>query len=328
MFKRFHRLRRTENLRELIKEREINLSNLVMPYFICEGNQKKEKINNMPNIYRYSIDNLVEVVKKGYNEYNIRTILLFGVPAKKYKREEIKSEKFFKNNLVTKAIKKIKEELKEIVVIADVCLCSYSEEGHCGIIIDGKIDNDETIKILSEIATKYAEAGADIIAPSAMMDGQVKIIREYLDKSNYKETAIMSYSAKFASNFYTLFREAADSSPKFGNRKSYQLDYRNINEAMREIEADIDEGADIIMIKPALSYLDVISKAKEKFNIPIAAYNVSGEYAMIKAAGEKGYIDEKEVVIEIINSIKRAGADIIITYWANEIGKWLNSKSK
>lgn len=325
--RRFHRLRKTETLRNLVSETTLSINNLVMPYFVCEGRNRKIPIKSMPGIFRFSPDLLIEEIKKTYYEFGVSSFLLFGVPEKN-KNEMINSNAFSEDGLIQKSVKNLKKELPEIVLITDVCLCSYKEDGHCGILRNNnEIDNDATLEVLAKIALSHAKSGADIVAPSAMMDGQVKAIRDELDKNNFKETAIMAYSAKFASNFYGPFREAADSAPKFGNRKSYQLDYRNSNEALREIESDINEGADIVMVKPALAYLDIILKAKQEFKIPVAAYNVSGEYSIIKAAAEKGYIDEKEGVIEILTAIKRAGADIIITYWAKDISKWLLNKN-
>ncbi|MCX7910708.1 MAG: porphobilinogen synthase [Endomicrobia bacterium] len=321
---RLKRLRRKESLRNLFRETNLDIYDLVMPYFVVDGKNQKQEINSMPGIFRYSIDNLVRDIEQIYTK-GIQAVILFGVPKIK---DKTASEAYKKEGIVQKAIRKIKKEIPEVVVIADVCLCSYTLTGHCGIIKNKnsktyEIDNDDTLIILSKIALSYAEAGADIVAPSAMMDGQVLSIRETLDKNGFYDVAIMSYSAKYASNFYSPFREAAGSFPKFGDRKTYQLDYHNIKEALREIETDIKEGADIVMIKPALSYLDVIRKAKESFNVPVAAYSVSGEYSMVKAASQNGWIDEKNVVLEILSSIKRAGADIIITYWAKDIVEWI-----
>lgn len=339
---RLRRFRRTETLRKLFSETNVFISDLVAPYFVVEGKNVKQPISSMPGVYRYSVDNLVNEVAKIY-DLGILAILLFGVPQKNSKfkvqrlAKQFDSSVYSKDGIVQKAIRAIKKEIPEIVVVTDVCLCSYTYHGHCGIVksVDSKkkknlnyqpeIDNDATLEILSKVALSHAEAGADIVAPSAMMDGQVKAIRETLDKNGFKDVAIMSYSAKYASNFYGPFREAAGSSPKFGDRKSYQMDYHNLKEALREVEQDINEGADIVMVKPALSYLDVIHAVKEKFNIPVAAYNVSGEYSMVKAAAEKGWINEKEVVLEILTSIKRSGADIIITYWAKDVAKWIKS---
>jgi porphobilinogen synthase len=255
-------------------------------------------------------------------DLGIRAILLFGIP--EYK-DEIGSYAYNENGVVQNAIKMIKDKFPEITIITDVCLCSYTTHGHCGTVKDGKVLNDETLEILSKIAISHAKAGADIVAPSAMMDHQVRAIRKALDDEGYIDVGIMSYSAKFFSSFYGPFRQAADSSPKFGNRSTYQMDYANAREAIIEVEMDIMEGADIVMVKPALSYLDIIYAISKKFNVPIAAYNVSGEYAMVKSAVEKGWINEKDIVIEILTSIKRAGANIIITYFAKEVSKWIRN---
>ena len=341
-FFRLRRLRKNENLRKLFSETKLCVSDFVMPYFVVEGKDVKQPINSMPGISRFSVDNLLKEVNEIYKN-GIVAILLFGVPQKK---DEVGSEAYSENGIVQKAIRAIKNKLPEIIVITDVCLCSYTSHGHCGIVKEspqstvhslqkknktyglrtmdhGQINNDATLEIISKIALSHAQAGADIVAPSAMMDGQVKSIRDILDENGFKDVAIMSYSAKYASNFYGPFREAADSSPKFGDRKSYQMNYCNIKEALREVEQDIKEGADIVMVKPALAYLDVIRAVKENFNIPVAAYNVSGEYSMVKAVAEKGWLDEKNLVLEILTSIKRAGADIIITYWAKQVVKWI-----
>lgn len=318
---RLKRLRKTESMRELFSEINISVSDFVMPYFVVSGENVKQPIESMPGIFRFSIDNLVKEIKEIYN-LGIKAILLFGIPERK---DNSGKNAYDRNGIVQNAIKIIKKEIPEIVVITDVCLCSYTEHGHCGILdsVNGYIDNDLTLEVLSKIALSHAQSGADIVAPSAMTDFQVKAIRKILDENDFEDIAIMSYSAKYASNFYVPFREAADCLPKFGDRKSYQIDYSNSREALREVEQDIKEGADIVMVKPALAYLDIIRAVKENFNIPLAAYNVSGEYSMIKAAAEKGWIDEKKSVFEILTSIKRAGADIIITYWAKEISKWL-----
>jgi len=340
---RLRRLRNTENLRRMFSETKISVSEFVMPYFVVDGRDIKQPIKSMPGIYRFSADKIIEEVKE-IHKLGIPAVLLFGVPNKK---DEIGSYAYIKNGIVQKAIMAIKKEIPDIVVITDVCLCSYTSHGHCGILkrnsklvisnsqitnyklrtTNYEIDNDATLEVLAKIALSYAEAGADIVAPSAMMDGQVRAIRDLLDKNGFKDVAIMSYSAKYASSFYGPFREAADSSPKFGDRKSYQMNFSNVKEALREVEQDINEGVDIVMVKPTLSYLDVIRVVKENFNIPLAAYNVSGEYSMVKSAAEKGWLDEKQVVLEILTSIKRAGADIIISYWAKEVAKWLKENS-
>lgn len=339
---RLRRLRKTENLRLMFAETEpFRLTDLIMPYFVIEGKNIKQQIELMPGTFRFSIDKLLKEVKETYN-LGIPAVLIFGIPNKK---DEFARQAYEKDGIVQKAIKEIKNKIPEIVVITDVCLCSYTIHGHCGILKSVNktltrspayslnhyiIDNDVTLDILAKIALSHAEAGADIVAPSAMMDGQVKAIRGALDNAGYEDIAIMSYSAKFASNFYGPFREAAESSPKFGNRKTYQMDFHNLKEALREVEQDIEEGADIVMVKPALAYLDVIRAVKEKFNIPLTAFNVSGEYTMLKAYCKQlnkaeQLKTEKNLVIEILTAIKRAGADIIITYWAKEVAKCLKA---
>jgi len=317
--RRPRRLRAKDSIRKLVRETKLSVENLVYPIFVVPYQEAKEPIDSMSGQFRLGYKNLLEEVKE-INDLGINAILLFGIP--EYK-DEIGSYAYSENGVVQNSIKMIKDKFPEITIITDVCLCSYTTHGHCGIVKDGKVLNDETLEILSKIAISHAKAGADIVAPSAMMDHQVKAIREALDNEGYIDVGIMSYSAKFFSSFYGPFRQAADSAPKFGNRATYQMDYSNIREAIIEVEMDIIEGADIVMIKPALSYLDVIYVISKKFNVPIAAYNVSGEYAMVKAASEKGWINEKDIVIEILTSIKRAGANIIITYFAKEVSKWI-----
>lgn len=315
---RLSRLRKNSVTRDWISETLLRPKDLILPYFVVEGKGIARPVKSLLGISHLSVDKLLKDIadarKKG-----IKAILLFGIPEKKDKSG---SEAYKKNGIVQKTTKAIKKEFKDIIVITDVCLCGYTTHGHCGILNGKGVDNDSTLKILSKIALSYATSGADLVAPSAMMDGQVRAIRETLDKNGFKNTGILSYSAKYASNFYRPFREALDSRPQFGNRKTYQMDFRNKLQALREIGQDIKEGADIVMIKPALSYLDIIYQAKEKFNTPIAAYNVSGEYAMVKAYSQRQGV-EKELALEILTSIKRAGADFIITYWAKEVAKWL-----
>ena len=314
---RLRRLRLNQNIHDLIKETEITINDFVYPMFIIPGKSRSEEIESMPGIFRHSIDNALKEISE-IVELGIKAILLFGIPEKK---DNIATGAYSKKGIIQNAVKSIKKEFKDLIVITDLCLCEYTDHGHCGVIHDGYVDNDETLELLSLTALSHAEAGADIIAPSDMMDGRVSIIREVLDDNNFENTMIMSYSAKYASAFYGPFRDAAKSAPQFGDRKSYQMDPPNIREALREIEQDIEEGADIVMIKPALSYLDVISAAREEFNHPIAAYSVSGEYSMVKAASKMGWIDEERIVYEMLTSIKRAGADIIITYFAKQIAK-------
>jgi porphobilinogen synthase len=271
----------------------------------------------MPGIFRQSVDNAIDEVKEA-RKLGIKAILLFGIPEKK---DEFGSEGYDDNGVIQRALRNIRENVEDILLITDVCMCEYTSQGHCGIIKDGEVANDETLEYLAKIALSHAKAGADIIAPSDMMDGRVGVIREALDEEGFENVAIMSYSAKYASAFYGPFREAAESTPQFGNRRGYQMDPPNVREALREIALDIEEGADIVMVKPALSYLDVIRAAREEFDHPLAAYSVSGEYSMIKAAGRLGWIDETPVMMEVLTGIKRAGADIIITYFAKEAAK-------
>ncbi|MDP9749821.1 MAG: porphobilinogen synthase [Thermoanaerobacter sp.] len=319
LVKRPRRLRMNSILREMIRETSLDVSDLIYPLFVVPGDNIKEEIDSMPGIYHFSIDLLVEEVKE-VRDLGIPAILLFGVPSYK---DELGSEAYSEEGIVQKAVREIKEKVPEIVVITDVCMCGYTTHGHCGIVENGQVLNDKTVDYIAKIALSHVEAGADMVAPSDMMDGRVAAIRKLLDSKGFVNTPIMAYSAKYASSFYGPFREAADSFPQFGDRKSYQMDYGNSNEALREIALDIEEGADIVMVKPALSYLDIIRRVKDNFNIPIAAYNVSGEYSMVKAAAKMGWIDEKSVVLEILTSIKRAGADMIITYFAKDVAKWL-----
>lgn len=319
LVKRPRRLRMNSILRDMIRETSLDVGDLIYPLFVVPGDNIKEEIDSMPGVYHFSIDLLIEEVKE-VRDVGIPAILLFGVPSYK---DELGSEAYSEEGIVQKAVREIKEKVPEIVVITDVCMCGYTIHGHCGIVENGQVLNDKTVDYIAKIALSHVEAGADIVAPSDMMDGRVAAIRKLLDSKGFVNTPIMAYSAKYASSFYGPFREAANSSPQFGDRKSYQMDYGNSNEALREIALDIEEGADIVMVKPALSYLDIIRRVKDNFNIPIAAYNVSGEYSMVKAAAKMGWIDEKSVVLEILTSIKRAGADIVITYFAKDVAKWL-----
>jgi len=312
--------RKSKAIRDLVSETRISVKDLIFPYFVVEGSNVRQEIKSMPGVFRLSVDNFLKDAKET-RKLGINMLLLFGLPQKKDIRG---SESYSKDGVVQKALRAIKKGTEDITVITDVCLCGYTSHGHCGIVRDKKIDNDVSIKVLVKIALSHAEAGADFVAPSAMMDGQVKAIRQALDKKGFKDTRILAYSAKYASNFYGPFRDALDSTPQFGDRKTYQMDFRNSDEALREIEQDIDEGADIVMVKPALAYLDIIYKAKQKFNVPIAAYNVSGEYSMIKKVSEGDKIKERDLVLETLTSIKRAGADLIITYFGKEITKWLD----
>lgn len=319
MIKRGRRLRVNEATRALVRENSLSSDDFIYPIFVVEGENIKNEISSLPGNYHYSIDRLEEVVKE-VKEAKVRGLMLFGIPEHK---DACGSEAYNEEGIVQKAIRKIKELDKDILVITDVCMCEYTDHGHCGIIHGTDVDNDETIEYLGKIALSHVEAGADMVAPSDMMDGRIGKIREVLDKNNFKHIPIMAYSAKYCSAFYGPFREAANSAPQFGDRKTYQMDPANLREAIREMEQDIEEGADIIMVKPALSYLDVIRKARDNFDYPIAAYNVSGEYAMVKAGAKMGWIDEKKIALEMLLSMKRAGADIIITYYSLEAAKWL-----
>lgn len=312
-------------------ETYVNPSQLIMPFFVKEGLEGKEAITAMPGQYRFSIGGLVSEVRE-LLELGVRSVLLFGIPLRK---DEYGTSDYDPQGVVQRTIRELRREFSDqIVIMADVCMCEYTTHGHCGIIKRVErgahagelyVDNDETLRVLAKVALSYADAGVDVVAPSAMMDGQVKAIREALDDAGYREVAIMGYSAKYASALYGPFREAAGSAPQFGDRRSYQMDPRNVREALREIELDIKEGADIVMVKPALWYLDVIRVAKERFNVPIAAYNVSGEYTMIKVAAQNNLINEKIAVWEALTAIKRAGADIIITYFAKDYARWLKN---
>ena len=317
---RLRRLRRNAKVRELLQEVRLSASDLICPVFVQEGLQKPENINSMPGIMRLPLEQVPTEVKE-VRSLGIPAVIVFGIPSKK---DEHGTSAFDENGIVQRAVSLIRKEVgDQLAIVTDVCLCQYTTQGHCGLVNDGTIDNDGSLETLAKIAVSHARAGADIVAPSAMMDGQVKAIREELDSNGFKDVAVMSYSAKHASPLYTPFRDAAHSAPKFGDRKSYQLSYTNPNEAIREIELDINEGADIVMVKPAIAYLDLIYIAKQMFNVPVAAYSVSGEYALVKAAGKQGWIDEDAVILELLTSIKRAGADIIITYFAKQAAKLL-----
>ncbi|RMD57590.1 MAG: porphobilinogen synthase [Nitrospirae bacterium] len=316
---RCRRLRSSEVIRSMVRETQLSLSDLIYPVFIRYGENIKEEIPSMPGCYHFSVDRIVEHIREVYN-LGIRSILLFGIPEHK---DEVASGAYDEDGVVQQAVRKLKDNIQELFIITDVCLCEYMEHGHCGIVKNGKVLNDPTLELLSKTALSHVRAGANMVAPSDMMDGRIRAIRNTLDENGYEEIPIMSYSAKYASAFYGPFREAAESAPKFGDRRSYQMDPPNRREALKETALDIEEGADIVMVKPALCYLDVISDIREAFNVPIAAYNVSGEYAMVKAASNRGWIDEKRIMMEMLTSIKRAGADIIITYFAPEVAKEL-----
>ena len=317
---RARRLRKNENFRRLIRETTLNVNDLVYPLFAVSGKNFKKPISSMPGQFQLSVDNIAKEAQKAC-DLRIPAVLLFGIPAKK---DAMATGAFAKDGIVQQAVKRIKNEVPDILVITDVCLCEYTSHGHCGILEKDGAQNDETLEVLAETALSQVRAGADMVAPSAMMDGQVAAIREALDENAFEGVPIMAYSAKYASSFYGPFREAAESAPQFGDRKSYQMDPANADEAIREISLDVNEGADIIMVKPALAYLDIICRAKQEFDLPLAAYNVSGEYSMIKAAAQLGWLDEEKAMLEALTSIKRAGADIVITYFALQVAKILS----
>ena len=317
---RARRLRKNENFRRLIRETKLSIDDLVYPLFAVTGKSVKKPITSMPGQFQLSVDYIAKEAQKAH-ELGIPAVLLFGIPAKK---DEMATGAFAKDGIVQQAVKRIKNEVPDILVITDVCLCEYTSHGHCGMLEKDNVQNDETLEVLAETALSQVRAGADMVAPSAMMDGQVAAIREALDENAFENIPIMAYAAKYASSFYGPFREAAESAPQFGDRKAYQMDPANADEAIREISLDVGECADVIMVKPALAYLDIICRAKQEFDLPIAAYNVSGEYSMIKAAAQLGWLDEEKAMIESLTAIKRAGADIIITYFALQMAKLLN----
>ncbi len=313
------RLRRTPTIRRMVRETYIRADDLIYPLFVKHGKGERESIPSMVGHYRLSVDELVketaEVLSLG-----IPGVILFGLPKKK---DELGSEAYARDGIVQQAVAAVKDKVPELVILTDVCLCEYTDHGHCGIIKDGLVDNDATLEILSRIALSHAEAGADFVAPSDMMDGRIRAIRDALDRDGFKDTGILAYAVKYASSFYGPFREAADCTPQFGDRAGYQMDPANAREALKEASIDVEEGADIIMIKPALPYLDIIHQVRTRINLPVAAYNVSGEYAMVKAADQRGWIEGKKVMMEMLLSIKRAGADLILTYFAKEVAELL-----
>ena len=317
---RARRLRKNENFRRLIRETSLSVDDLVYPLFAVSGKSVKKPITSMPGQFQLSVDYIAKEAQKAH-ELGIPAVLLFGISAKK---DEMATGAFAKDGIVQQAVARIKNEVPDILVITDVCLCEYTSHGHCGMLEKGDVQNDTSLAVLAETAVSQAHAGADMVAPSAMMDGQVAAIREALDENSFEDTPIMAYSAKYSSSFYGPFREAAESAPKSGDRKAYQMDPANSDEAIREIGLDVGEGADIIMVKPALAYLDIIYRARQEFDLPLAAYNVSGEYSMIKAAAQLGWLDEEKAMVESLTAIKRAGADIIITYFAPQMAKLLN----
>ncbi len=320
---RLRRLRESPVLRSMAQETRLSVKDFIYPIFVTHGRDVRNPIDPMPGMYQLSLDHLISEVGE-VAELGIPAVLLFGIPAEK---DDLGTEAYEPGGIIQEAIRVIKQTVPDLMVITDVCLCEYTNHGHCGVIENGKVDNDSTIELLAKMAVCQADAGADMVGPSAMMDGQVGAIRDALDAHGLRDTPIMSYSAKYASAFYGPFRVAAGSTPEFGDRAGYQMDPANVRMALREIEQDIEEGADIVMVKPAMSYLDVVSAAKQAFGYPVAAYNVSGEYAMVKAASENEWLDGRRVTMEILTSIKRAGADVIISYHAKEIARWLAGES-
>lgn len=323
-FKRFRRLRYNPLIRDMVRETELLKTDLIYPLFVVPGKKVNNPVKSMPGVSQLSVDTLVEECKK-VRDLGIPAVILFGIPEHK---DEQGSEAYDPNGIVQQTIRAIKKDVKELVVITDVCMCEYTSHGHCGLLDGEEILNDETLTLLAKEAVSHVEAGADMVAPSDMMDGRVYAIRKALDYKGFTKIPIMSYAAKYASGYYGPFRDAAESTPAFGDRKSHQMDIGNINEALREVEADIEEGVDIVMVKPAGPYLDVIRKVKERFEMPTAAYQVSGEYAMIKAAGQNGWIDEERVMLESLTAIKRAGADMFLTYFAKDVAKWIDKNRK
>ena len=316
---RLRRLRRGQPLRRMVQEARLHVEEFVYPVFVVPGHGQRQPIESMPGICRFSADTLVEEAAEA-RDLGIPALILFGLPSHK---DEMGSEAYHPEGVTQKAIRALKQAMPELLVMVDVCLCEYTSHGHCGVVVDGEVDNDRSLELLSATALSLAQAGADVVAPSAMMDGQVAAIRQRLDEEGLTSTPIMAYASKYASCFYGPFREAADSTPGFGDRRSYQMDPANAREALREVELDAAEGADILMVKPALPYLDIISRVRAAFNHPLAAYNVSGEYSMVKAAAQRGWLEERRAVTEVLTAIKRAGADILITYHAKEVARWL-----
>ena len=323
LVQRPRRLRRLPALRNLVRETNLTAHDFILPLFVSDKIDKRRAIASMPGIFQFTVDEVVDQAGAA-EDAGLQAVLLFGIPDKK---DEQASGAYAENGVIQKALRKIKKKCPQLVTITDVCLCEYMSHGHCGVTrIDGEhfhVLNDDSVELLAKTALSHAQAGADMVAPSDMMDGRIAAIRETLDASGFSDTGIMSYAAKFASVFYGPFRDAAESPPQFGDRRTYQMDTANADEALREVALDVDEGADIIMIKPALPYLDILWRARERFGKPTAVYHVSGEFAMVKAAAEKGVFDERAAVLEIMTSLKRAGADIIVTYWAKELANWL-----
>ena len=315
------RLRRSEILRSLVRETRLSTAGFVYPMFVCPGSKVRQEVSSMPGVYQQSVDQIVEECRE-VEGLAISSVILFGLPETKDAKG---ASSLASTGVVQRAVEGIKKAKLNLLVITDVCLCEYTDHGHCGVIENGEIANDATLSILAEQALSHARAGADIVAPSDMMDGRVAAVRKKLDENFFSDTAILSYAAKYCSAFYGPFREAAQSAPQFGDRRSYQMDPANVHEALKEVALDLEEGADMVMVKPALPYLDVIRAVRERFDVPVGAYNVSGEYAMVKAAAQKGWLDEKRVVLEVLTGIERAGANIILTYHAKDAAKWLKS---
>jgi porphobilinogen synthase len=313
------RLRRSEALRGLVRETRLTIGGLIYPMFVCPGTKVRKEVSSMPGVHQQSADQIVEECRE-LEALGIPGVILFGLPDAKDARGTISTSA---HGVVQRAIEAIRKASLKLLVVTDVCLCEYTDHGHCGVIENGEVSNDATLPILAAQALSHARAGADIVAPSDMMDGRVEAIRESLDEHKFNDVAILAYAAKYCSGFYGPFREAADSAPQFGDRRSYQMDPANAREALKEVALDLDEGADMVMVKPALPYLDVIRRVRDAFDVPVGAYNVSGEYAMVKAAAEKGWLDERRVVLEILTGIQRAGADIILTYHAKDAARWL-----
>lgn len=318
-FDRHRRLRKSATMRNLVRENHIRMEDLIYPLFVVEGTDIKNEISSMPGVYQFSLDRLAEEMKE-ISEAGIQSVLMFGIPDHK---DACGTEAYNDEAITQLAIRQIKEAYPEMIVIADTCLCEYTDHGHCGVLHEGEVENDETLKLLGMTAVSQAKAGADIIAPSNMMDGFVVAIREALDEAGYQHIPIMSYAVKYASSFYGPFREAAQSTPQFGDRKSYQMDASNAREGLREAASDVKEGADFLIVKPGLAFMDMVLRLRENFNLPIVAYNVSAEYSMVKAAAQNGWIDEERIVMETLVGFKRAGADLIITYHAKDVAKWL-----
>jgi len=322
--KRLRRLRYNPLIRDMVRETELSKNDFIYPLFVVPGNNIKREVKSMPGVYQHSIDNLVKECKE-VASLGIPAVIFFGIPSHK---DEKGSEAYDPEGIIQKAVSAVKSEVKNLLVITDVCMCEYTSHGHCGLLKGEEILNDETVELLAKGALTHAMAGADIIAPSDMMDGRVAAIRKILDENGFQKVPVMSYAAKYASGYYGPFRDVAESAPAFGDRRSHQMDIANALEALREVEADIEEGADIIMVKPAGPYLDIIRRVKDKFGMPTAAYQVSGEYAMIKAAGQNGWIDEERVMIESLTAIRRAGADMFLTYFAKDASRWIDKNSK